>query len=91
VLLDAPAVVGWDRWREIDAAHALGLLRDGVAGAAIDSGLPAELVEPIAHVVLAALLELALIVARSDHPRIALRDADRTITVVVERLLAPRF
>lgn len=87
VLLDAPAVVGWARWREIDASHALGLLRGGVEGAAKDSGLTAELVEPIAHIILAALLELALIVARSDHPRRALRNADHAITVLVERVL----
>ena len=90
VLLDAPAVVGWVRWREIDESHALGLLRRGVAGAAKDSGLTTELVEPFAHIILAALLELALIVVRSDHPRIALRDADRAITVLVERVLGPQ-
>lgn len=89
VLIDAPAVVGWDRWREIDASHALGLLRGGVEGAAKNSGLTAELVEPIAHVILAALLELALIVAWSDHPRTALRGADQAITVLVERVLGP--
>src|SRR3954453_18958320 len=27
VLLDAPAVLGWDRWREIASAHGLGLVR----------------------------------------------------------------
>ena len=27
VLLDAPAVLGWERWREIAADHGLGLSR----------------------------------------------------------------
>lgn len=86
VLLDAPAVVGWDRWREIDARHAFGLLRAGVEGASGTSNLGRDLIDPLAHVILAALLELALVVARSEHPRAALEQADKTIATLVERI-----
>src|SRR5580693_714224 len=30
VLLDSPAVLGWQTWREIDAAHGLGLVTEGL-------------------------------------------------------------
>ncbi len=32
-LLDAPSVLGWARWREIDGRHAMGALRSGVEAA----------------------------------------------------------
>ena len=37
VLLDAPAVLGWERWREIAADHGLGLI-EAALGAAIEAG-----------------------------------------------------
>src|SRR6201992_2766569 len=37
VLHDAPAVLGWDRWREISAYNGLGLLEDSLV-AAIEAG-----------------------------------------------------
>jgi len=64
-LIDAPAVVGWDRWREIDAKHAFGMLRAGIKAIAADAKLPAALVEPIAYMLSAALLELAIYVSRA--------------------------
>ena len=39
VLIDAPAVLGWERWREIDAANGLGLIEASLA-AAIEPLLP---------------------------------------------------
>ena len=86
VLLDAPAVVGWERWREIDARHAFGLVLGGVALACERSGLPAHLVEPLAHIVLAAVMEAALLVARSDRPRATLRQVDEALTELLARL-----
>ena len=37
VLLDAPAVLGWDRWREIAASYGLGLIEASLE-AAIEAG-----------------------------------------------------
>ena len=37
VLLDAPAVLGWDRWREIGTEHGLGLI-EATLQAAIEAG-----------------------------------------------------
>jgi AcrR family transcriptional regulator len=67
-LHDAPAVLGWDRWREIAAANGLGLIEASLT-AAIEAGeirpLPAK---PMAHLLLGALDEAAMLVARSDDP-----------------------
>lgn len=68
VLLDAPGVLGWQLWREIDARHGLGLVTEGLR-AAMDAGeIEPRPVEPLAHLVLAALNEAALLVAASDDP-----------------------
>ena len=67
-LHDAPAVLGWDRWREIGAANGLGLIEASLA-AAIEAGEIRELpVKPMAHLLLGALDEAAMLVARSEDP-----------------------
>jgi AcrR family transcriptional regulator len=69
VLLDAPAVLGWERWREIAAKYGLGLVEASLQ-AAIDAGEIAEQpVKPLAHVLMGALDEAAMLVARSDDPQ----------------------
>jgi AcrR family transcriptional regulator len=68
-LLDAPAVLGWERWREIAAKYGLGLVEASLQ-AAIDAGEIAEQpVKPLAHVLMGALDEAAMLVARSDDPQ----------------------
>ena len=65
VLLDAPAVLGWDRWREVALRYAGGMV-EAVLRAAMDAGQLAERpVEPLAHVLLGALDEAALYVAQA--------------------------
>ncbi|MGH8994184.1 MAG: TetR/AcrR family transcriptional regulator [Acidimicrobiia bacterium] len=82
-LLDAPSVLSPEVRQEIVETYALGLLRE-VLQAAVDSGaVVRQPVEPLAHVLLAALHEAALYVARAaDHP--AARDE---VATTVERLL----
>jgi AcrR family transcriptional regulator len=84
VLLDAPAVLGWERWRAIDARHALGLLKSGLAVAAHRDELPADRVDFYSQALLALLIEAALIVSRSEEPA---RDT-RIALDTIESLLA---
>jgi AcrR family transcriptional regulator len=81
-LHDAPAVLGWDRWREIAAANGLGLIEASLT-AAIEAGEIRPLpVKPLAHLLLGALDEAAMLIARSDDP------ASRTeVTTVLAALL----
>jgi AcrR family transcriptional regulator len=60
ILRDGPAVLGWERWREIDARHFGGKFPRGLA-AAIESGLIArQPVEPLARLLLGAVTEAAV-------------------------------
>jgi AcrR family transcriptional regulator len=83
VLIDAPSVLGWERWREIGARYGLGLI-EAALQAAIDAGAisPAP-VKPLAHVLLGALDEAAMAVARADDPAAASDEMD----VVLGRML----
>jgi AcrR family transcriptional regulator len=69
VLLDAPAVLGWDRWREIAAEYGLGLIEANLE-AAMDAGeIARRPVGPLAHLLMGALDEAAMLVARSPDPQ----------------------
>jgi AcrR family transcriptional regulator len=83
VLLDAPAVLGWERWREIGLRHGLGLVA-GTIQAGIDAGLIApQPATPLAHVLIGALDESALFVARAEDP-----DAARAEVVgILDRMI----
>ena len=87
-LIDAPAVVGWERWREIDEQHAFGLVKAAIAAIAADGRVKPELVDVMAHMVLAALLEVALLVARADEGRIAVRRGQEAIDELLTALFA---
>ena len=66
VLLDAPAVLGWERWHEVASRYGLGLI-EATLQAAIDAGLiTAQPARPLAHVLMGALDEAAMYVARAD-------------------------
>ncbi len=88
VLLDAPGVVGWERWREIDERHSLGAVRVSLRRIAGVSGLPSALVDIHAHVLLAALTEVALLIARADDAAEATAGAEETVTRLLDGLLA---
>jgi AcrR family transcriptional regulator len=87
-LLDGPAVLGWDRWREIGTEHGLGLI-EGTLQAAIDAGAIArQPVRPLAHVLMGALDEAALLVARAKDPEQMRAEVGRTLDFLLDSLSA---
>src|SRR3954462_8287582 len=68
VLLDGPSVLGWDRWREIGAEYGLGLI-EATLQAGVDAGeIVEQPVRPLAHLLMGALDEAAMLVARAEDP-----------------------
>lgn len=64
-LIEAPAALGWERWREICFRHGVGLV-ERVLQSLIAAGRVAEQpVRPLAHVVAGAVDEAALYAARA--------------------------
>jgi AcrR family transcriptional regulator len=67
-LTDAPAVLGWQEWRQIEARHGLGILTAMMERAAAEGLLrsPAEAVPTLAQIVLSSMIEAALLIAHAD-------------------------
>jgi AcrR family transcriptional regulator len=87
VLLDGPAVLGWARWREIGMRYALGLM-ERLLTDAIDVGrISPQPVHALAHVLVGALDEAGLYIARAeDQP--AASDEMRTVIAALVMSLA---
>jgi AcrR family transcriptional regulator len=80
VLIDGPAVLGWERWREVAERNGLGLMESAVR-AAVEAGEIAPLaVEPLAHLLMGALDEAALLVVRAP-------DSTEAVAATFERLI----
>ena len=88
LLIDAPAVLGWQRWRALEERHALGLIKAALTAIADQGGLAPGLVEVFSHVILATIDEIALFVARSDQPDTTAQASTTAINEVLNRLLA---
>jgi AcrR family transcriptional regulator len=83
-LIDAPSVLGWQAWREIGERYGLGLIQAALQNAVDAGAIPEQPVRPLAHVLLGALDEAALLVARADDADRARREVGETL----DRLLA---
>ncbi|HET9420628.1 MAG TPA: TetR/AcrR family transcriptional regulator [Nocardioides sp.] len=87
VLIDAPAAIGWERWREIGQRYGVGLVEAAVQSL-IDAGvLPEQPVRPLAHVLIGALEEAALYAARADDRETATREVRAALVALVDGLL----
>ena len=83
LLIDAPAVLGWPKWREMDAKYGLGLLKQALS-AAIKAGLlRRQDVDVLAHLLLGALTEAAMLVARSGNPAKSRKAAERALASMI--------
>lgn len=69
VLVDAPSVLGWEQWRQIDSRYGLRLLIRGLR-AGMESGvLEQRPVEPLAHLLYGAVNEAGLMLAARRRVR----------------------
>lgn len=84
VLLDGPSVLGWDRWREICFGHSVGLVAALLADGMARGSIPPQPVDPLTHVLVGAVDEAALYVARAADPIQARAD----MAAVLRRLAA---
>jgi AcrR family transcriptional regulator len=88
-LIDAPAVLGWHRWREIDAPHGVRSLREGVAAVLATRPDTALSVEPVTFLLSGAFNEAALWIAEAKNEKAARREMDRALSELIARLFTP--
>jgi AcrR family transcriptional regulator len=87
MLIDAPAVLGWQRYRELDEVSTLGAIKDSVAHAAETGAIDGRYVDVFAHVVLAAVNEVAMMIALGNEPAEVLAASESAVEDFLDRLL----
>ena len=87
-LLDAPSVLGWTTWREIESRYSLGLIQAGLQSL-IDAGIAEpQPIDPLAHAMLGMLTEAGLYVAGAEDADAARDEMGRVLRGTLEALRA---
>jgi AcrR family transcriptional regulator len=88
-LIDAPSVLGWDAWREVEERHGLGLIRLALQNLIDEGAIEPQPVEPLAHAILGTLIEAGLYVARADQVDAARAEMGMVLRRMLEGLRSP--
>lgn len=88
VLLDAPSALGWERWHDLDTKYGFTIVKKGLE-AGMDAGLiERQAVDPLAHMLIGALHEAALAMARAEDPEAARVDTGKGVEQLLNGLRA---
>ncbi|WP_062216564.1 TetR/AcrR family transcriptional regulator [Streptomyces sp. NBRC 109706] len=85
MLVDGPAVLGWNEWRALDEATSARHLSEALAGAIEAGEIPRQPVAPLTRLLSGAMNETALWLASSGRPE-DLRDARAALARLLEGL-----
>jgi AcrR family transcriptional regulator len=86
ILIDAPAVLGLERWRALNEEYSLGATRALLQAVADEGRLSPDLVVPFAQMLLGALDEAAMAVARADDRQAALETGRHAVRELLRRI-----
>lgn len=89
VLLDGPAVLGWDTVREIEHQHTLRMLRRGMDAAAADGHIAAQNLDIRSQLLFGALCEAGMLLARAADPDAALHELITEADHLLDSLAQP--
>lgn len=88
VLIDAPAVLGYERWHQIAERYGLAVI-EATLSAAVEAGqLEPQPLKPLAHMLLGAIDEAGLLVARAEDVPAARAEVGAAVDRLLEALLA---
>jgi AcrR family transcriptional regulator len=85
-LVDAPSVLGWEEWREIDMRHGLGIVIAGLQGGMEAGVLRPQPVRPLAHLLLGAMGEAGMVIANAADPEAARAEVEPALLGLLEGL-----
>ena len=89
VMIDGPTVLGWNAWHEIDERYSFGLLRRVFAAAAKEGSIQESMVDPLAHMLLGAMMQAGLVVARADNPAASKVEMTSTFDLILSGFFRP--
>lgn len=85
-LIDAPSVLGWTRWQEIESQYGLGLIKAGLDAAVAAGQMKPLPTAELANAILGALTESALDVARAKNRKAARAKAEAVLVALLDGL-----
>ena len=86
VMLDGPNVLGWDLWHELDERYAFGTVKAALTVAADTGRIAPSAVEPLSHLLLGAIMQAGMVVARADDPSTARKAMTETFAGIISGL-----
>ncbi len=89
-LVEAPAVLGWMRWRKIGDRYSLALVQGLLARAIEEGRIARQPVEPLAHVLLGAVRESALYLAEAPDRNKARKELGAVLDQLISALATKR-
>jgi AcrR family transcriptional regulator len=90
LLIDGPAVLGWEQWRDLEAQYGLGAIIAMLDSAVAQGVVAKQPTTPLAHMLLAAIDEAALYIANADDRRQARNQARKSLNQILTGLRTSR-
>ena len=88
-LQDAPAVLGWQTWREIESAHGLGVITDTLQLLADEGLLRCGSVPVLAQLMLSAVIESALLITHAEDQAETRAQAQQGLLMLLSGIVDP--
>jgi len=89
ILIDGPAVLGWDAWREIEGEFGLGAIRSMLDEGSREGSLVVADPDAMAHLLLSLVDEAALFIAHAPNPKQARRGAGASVDALLAGIATP--
>ena len=86
VMLDAPTVLGWDTWHELDERYAFGTIKAVLAVAAESGRIEADAVDSLTHLLVGAVMQAGRVGARAEDPAAAKRLLGASVALLVSTI-----
>ncbi|OMC57712.1 TetR family transcriptional regulator [Mycobacterium sp. IS-836] len=90
ILLDAPSVLGWPAFRDVAQRYSLGMTEQLLTEAVRAGQLAKQPMRPLAHILVGALDEAAMVIATADDPKRARRETGQVLHRLIDAMLDER-
>lgn len=90
ILLDAPSVLGWAEFRDVAQRYSLGMTEQMLTEAIRAGQLVEQPVRPLAHVLIGALDEAAMVIATADDPKRTRRETGQVLHRLIDAMFDVR-
>jgi AcrR family transcriptional regulator len=90
ILLDAPSVLGWPAFRDVAQRYSLGMTEQLLSEAVRAGQLTLQPMRPLAHILIGALDEAAMVIATADDPKRARRETGEVLHRLIDAMLDVR-